>query len=456
VAVRKKTAGPRSVTVEEERPLVYARTCGIDVGKAPAVVCTRVPGPSGRSYKSETWEITAVMSAVLVLARELLSLGIDMVTLESTSDYWRLWYYPLEEAGLRVQLVSPDRVRQLKGRPKTDKLDAQWLARLTHWGLLLPSFVPPSPVRALRDLTRARTDLVRDRTRCWQRLEKLLEGALIKISSVASRMTTEPVKDMIAALIAGERDAEKMSGLARGPMRARRAQLAEALNGMFQARHGVLAAQLTAQIAFLDEQVSALEPQIGAAVTAIPAAWGTDADGVTGPDAGHGEDAAVMPVPDRLDEIPGISRELAMSIIAGTGLDMTRFATAGHLVSYAGLCPVPAHSASKNRNNKKGHGNKYLRGCLGQAAIAARATDSFLGERYQRIARRRGPARAQVAVARSILVIIWHLLADPTARYQDLGSGWYASRTSKDKQIRNCINLLNALGKDVTLTDRAA
>jgi transposase len=454
VAAKKaKTLSPRAVTVEKERPLVFRRTCGIDVGKASAMVCTRVP--RGRGCTIATWEVTAVMSAVAVLAAELLAAGIEMVVMESTSDYWRIWYYVLEDAGLAVRLVSPDRVRQLKGRPKTDKLDAQWLARLAHWGLLPGSFVPPSPVRALRDLTRARADLIRDRTRCWQRLEKLLEGALIKISSVASKLTTQSARDMIAALTGGERDPRVLAALARGPMKARQAALAQALDGMFQDHHAVLAAQLTAQVKFLDGQIGAIEPQIAGALDAIPAAWGADADGVTGPGAGREPDAAVLPVLDRLDEIPGISRDLAAAIIAETGLDMTRFATPGHLVSYAGLCPVSQHSA-KSRKSRKGHGNKYLRGYLGQAANAARNTDTFLGERYARIARRRGPARAQVAVARSILVIIWHLLADRTARYHDLGPGYHAARTSKDKQIRNLIRQLAALGVDIPATAAAA
>jgi transposase len=447
-----KALSPRVVTVEQERPLMFRRTCGIDVGKASAVVCTRVP--RGRGCSIAVQEVAAVRPAVAVLAAELAGLGIEMVTLESTSDYWRIWYYVLEEAGLRVQLVSPDRVRQLKGRPKTDVLDAQWLARLTHWGLLPGSFVPPSPVRALRDLTRARTDLVRDRTRCWQRLEKLLEGALIKISSVASKLTTGSARDMVAALIEGERDPRRLAALARGSMRSKQAALAQALDGMSGAHHAVLAAQLTAQIRFLDEQIGALEPQIAQAVDALPAAWGADADGVTGPGAGREPDAPVLPVLDRLDEIPGISRDLAAGIIAETGLDMTRFATPGHLVSWAGVCPVPAHSA-RSRKNKKGHGNKYLRGYLGQAAIAVRSTDTFLGERYRRIARRRGPARAQVAVARSILVIIWHLLADRSARYHDLGPGWHAARTDKDKKIRNLIRQLTALDCEVSVTTAA-
>jgi transposase len=453
VAARNRTAAARvSEVADEEHQQLFTRVAAVDVAKASGMVCTRLP--KGRGYTARTWEVTAVMSAVVALARQLAGLGIEIITLESTSDYWRIWYYVFEQAGLRVQLVSPDQARQLRGRPKTDRLDAQWLARLTQWGLLRPSFVPPSPVRVLRQLTRARTGLVRDRTRCWQRLEKLLEDALIKVSSVASKLTTDSAKAMVAALIEGERDPRVLAGMALGRMRSKHGALVQALDGMFQIHHGVLAAQLSAQIAFLDEQIRALEPQIAAALAEIPAAWGADGDGVTGPGAGHGPDAAVLAAADRLAEVHGLSRDLAISVIAETGLDMTRFPTAGHLVSWGGLCPVEASSAAR-RKTRKGRGNKYLRGYLGQAANAARNTDSFLGERYRRIARRRGSARAQVAVARSILVIIWQLLADPAARYQDLGAGWHAARTDKDKKIRNLRRQLAALEAGTPATQTA-
>src|SRR2546430_16185088 len=173
------------------------------------------------------------MKAVLALADRLVAEGIEMVTLESTADYWRIWYYGLESAGLAVQLVTASQARNLPGRPKTDRLDAMWLARLTERGMLRPSFVPPAPVRARRDYARARTHLVQDRTRCWQRLEKLLEDALIKVSSVASKLTTLSAQDMIKAMIAGERDPQVLAGLARGRMRAKHGALAEALAGMF-------------------------------------------------------------------------------------------------------------------------------------------------------------------------------------------------------------------------------
>jgi transposase len=358
----------------------------------------------------------------------------------------------LETLGLAVQLVDPRQVRQLSGRPKTDKLDAQWLARLTGWGMLRPCFVPPPQIRGLREYTRARTDLVRDRTRCWQRLEKLLEGALIKVSSVASTLDTKSVRAMIGALIDGERDPVTLAGLAKGPMRAKRAALAAALDGLWRDYHGVLARQLLDQIAFLDQAIGQVEDQVKAAVAAIPAAWGADADGVTGPGAGRGPGAARLPAAERLAEIPGISAMLAMQIIGETGLDMTRFPTPAHLVSWAGLVPLANQSGPRPRRGKKNHGNTYLRGYLGQAAVTASRTATFLGDRYRRIRRRRSGAIAQTAVARSILVIIWHLLNDPDARYHDLGENYHASRINTEKKIRNHLRQLRALGLDVTIT----
>jgi transposase len=284
-----------------------------------------------------------------------------------------------------------------------DKLDAQWLARLTELGLLRASFVPPKAIRDLRDYTRARTRLVQERTRCFQRLEKLLEGALVKLSSVASKLTTVSAQDMIKAMIAGQRDPKVLAALARTGMKAKHDDLVQALDGMFDDHHGELAALLLDQIAGLDAKVAQLDARIGQAVTAVPAAWGIDADGTTGPEAGAGPDAAALPAVVRLAQIPGVSENLARAIIAETGLDMARFPTAAHLVSWAGLCPSARQSGPRTRAGKKGQGNTWLRGHLGQAATGAARTSTFPGERYHQIARRRGKAKAQVAVARSIL-----------------------------------------------------
>jgi transposase len=390
------------------------------------------------------------MRAVTELAGRLAAEGVQKVTLESTSDYWRIWFYVLEEAGLAVQLVNASQARNLPGRPKTDKLDAMWLARLTEMGLLRPSFVPPAEIRVLRGYARARTRLTQDRTRCLQRLEKLLEDALIKVSAVASKLTTRSVQDMIRAMIAGQRDPQVLAGLARTRMKAKHDALAEALAGLFTDHHAELAQLLLDQIAFLDTQIARLTMLTGEQLASIRAAWGIDADGATGPSPG----AIALPAIARLDEVPGVGAELAASIISETGLDMTRFPSPGHLASWAGLCGRTIQSGARTRTGK-GQGNAWLRGYLGRAAIAAARTSTFLGERYRRLARRRGAARAQVAVARSILIIIWHLLNDPTARYHDLGPGHYQARTDKSRKARNHIRQLQALGYTVTITQTA-
>jgi transposase len=443
------------VIEDEEHERVLEKVAAVDVAKASGMVCTRLPHPHRPGARqSRVWEVRATMNAVSALAGELAAAGIEKVTLESTSDYWRIWYYLLEAAGLDVQLVSASQARQLTGRPKTDKLDAVWLARLTEKGLLRPSFVPPAEIRVLRHCTRARTHLTQDRTRCWQRLEKLLEDALIKVSAVASTLATLSAQDMIAALIAGERDPQVLAGLARGRMKAKRAALAEALDGMFTRHHGEIAQMLLDQIAFLDKHIARATMLAGEQLAMIRAAWGIDDDASTGPGAGQGDGAIVKPAVARLDEIPGISAELAASIIAETGLDMSRFPTAAHLVSWAGLCPRTMQSGPRTRH-AKGHGSSYLRGYLGQAANGAAGTPTFLGERHARIARRRGGAKAQVALARSILVIIWHLLHDPEARYTDLGPGHYQTKIDKNRKTRSHIRQLEALGYQVTLTQAA-
>jgi transposase len=434
---------------DQEHERVHDRVAAVDVAKDSGMVCTRAPHPSRPGARqAAVWTVKARMGAVRQLEQD----GIEIVTLESTSDYWRIWFFVLEACGLAVQLVSAAQARNLPGRPKTDKLDAMWLARLTELGLLRASFVPPKAIRDLRDYTRARTRLIQERTRCWQRLEKLLEAALVKVSSVASKLTTVSAQDMIKAMIGGQRDPHQLAALARGRMKAKHDDLVEALDGMFDDHHGELAQLLLDQIASLDGKIAQLGARAAELAAAMPEAWGVNADGTTGPDAGTGPDAPALNAVARLAAIPGISEDMARSIIAETGLDMSRFPTAGHLVSWAGLCPSARQSGPRTRAGKKGHGDTWLRGALGQAATNAAGTTTFLGERYRRIARRRGKAKAQVAVARSILVIIWHLLADPAARFTDLGYGYYQARTDTDRKLRNHIQQIQALGFTVTLT----
>src|SRR5215469_6505754 len=248
---------------DEEHEQVLERVAAVDVAKASGMVCTRVPHPDrpGRR-RTRVWAVAATTDAVLELAGHLAGEGIQKVTLESTSDYWRIWYYLLEAAGLDVQLVRAQDVRAAPGRPKTDKLDCVWQAKCTERGLLRPSFVPPAEIRELRDYTRLRTDLTRERTRHYSRLEKLLEDALIKVSAVASSIDTRSVRDMVEALIAGQRDPQGLASLVRGRMKSRHDKLVQALDGRFDAHHGELARMLLDQIDALSAQITRLTTRI--------------------------------------------------------------------------------------------------------------------------------------------------------------------------------------------------
>jgi transposase len=438
---------------DEAYERVWERVAAVDVAKASGVVCTRVPGsgPSGRR-SMHVWAVKATMSAVTELGDHLRCQGIEVVTVESTSDYWRVWYVVLEAAGLKVQLVNARSVKNVPGRAKTDKKDAVWLAKLTERGMLQPSFVPPYDIRRLRDYTRLRADLVHDRARHWQRLEKLLERALVKVSSVASTLDTQSVRAMLEAMIAGQRSPKILADLAIGKMRAKRKELTEALDGKFEDHHAELARVLLDQIDALTAQIDQLSARVSGLIAQIPAAQGVDADGTTGPDAGRGPDAAVLPAVARLDEITGCGIVAAQAIIAEIGLDMTVFGTPGRLVSWAKRCPQTRQSGKKTTSGKAGKGNPWLNGVLGEIAASCARTDTFLGERYRRLARRRGKRKALAAIARSILVIIFHLLADPAARFADLGSGYYDERISAERKIRSHVRQLEALGLTVTLT----
>ena len=452
----KPKANPGPVPVEipdAEHELVIERVCAIDVAKDSGKVSVRVSSRAGRRV-SKVWDVAARSGAVGELAQHLVDEGIEKVTVESTSDYWRIWFYLLEAAGLSVQLVNARDVKNVPGRPKTDKLDAVWLAKLTEKGLLRPSFVPPAPVRELRDYTRLRIDLTRERSRYWQRLEKLLEDSLIKVSAVASTLDTLSVRDMLEALIAGERDPRRLANLARGRMRAKHGALVEALTGRFDDHHAELTRMLLDQIDALNTQIATLTTRIEELLTAMEPH--TRADEPDTPGAGtvaHGGLESITI--ERLDEIPGVSPGLAQIILSEIGLDMSQFPTAAHLVSWAKLCPRTIQSGPVLRSGKAGKGNPYLKGALGEAAAAAAKTNTFLGERYRRIAKRRGKLKALVAVARSILVIIWNLLNNPTARFRDLGADYHTTRINTERRTRNHVTQLMAMGYRVTLEPAA-
>jgi transposase len=328
-------------------------------------------------------------------------------------------FYLLEAAGFDTMLVNAKDVKHLPGRPKTDKLDAVWLCKVAERQMLRPSFVPPPPIRRLRDLTRYRADLVAARTAEKQRAEKLLEDAQIKVSVVITDIFGVSGRDMLAALVAGERNPKVLAQLARRSMRAKITVLEEAFTGHFTDHHAFLLGAMLARVDAISADIAALDAAIAA----------------------HAAPFADLIA--RLDEIPGISLAAAHVILAEIGTDMTRFPTAGHLVSWARLAPGIKESAGKKKGKgSTGHGN-------------ASKTDTFLGERYRRIARRRGSKRAIVAIGRSILVIVWHLLSDPAARFHDLGPGYYAARIDPERRKRNHIRQLEALGYKVTIKPAA-
>jgi transposase len=462
VAARRQKRMSAQLVEDEDYQLRYERVAGIDVAKASGMVCLRLPpGPGKARRASRVWEVPATVPDIGALASELAAAGVQLVSMESTSDYWRVWFAVLEEAGLGVQLVNSSQARNLPGRPKTDKADAAWIARLTEMGLLRASLVPPPEIRALRTYTRQLVHLTADRTRYWQRLEKLLEDALCKLTSVASKLAgSESCRAMIEAMIAGQRDPEVLADLARSRMRGKRAELVKAFTGMrFGPQHAFAAAGHLRAIDFLDAEIAALEAQVRAHLAAIPAAWGVDGDGATGPQAGLAGDAAVLPAAARLAEIPGVSEDLAIGLIAETGLDMSRFPTPGHLVSWAGMAPVANQSGPRQGRGKKGRGNSYARRLATAAGAGAAGTDTFLGERHRRLRQRPGGGgwkKASCATGRSVLVIVWHLLADPAARFTDLGPDHYARHADRNRKARSHLRQLHALGYDVTLTPREA
>jgi transposase len=421
------------LTETQDNQEIIARVAALDIGKAEVVCCVRVPPedrPGRRLQEVETY--STMTRSLLGMADHLRCLGVTRVVMEATSDYWKPAFYLLEAAGLETWLVNAKDVKHLPGRPKTDKLDAVWLCKVAERQMIRPSFVPPPQFRRLRDVTRYRADLVTVRTAEKQRAEKLLEDAQIKLSVVASDVFGVSGRQMLAAMIAGERDPKVLAQMARAAMRGKITALQEAFTGYFTDHHAFLLRQMLARVDAIDADIAALDTRIEEMIAPFAAAA------------------------KRLDEIPGINATAACAILAETGIDMGRFPTAGHLVSWAKYAPGVKESAGKKKGkNTTGHGNRYLARVLGNAAVSAGRTDTFLGERYRRIARRRGKKKAVVAIGRSLLVIIWHLLADPEARFTDLGSDFYDTRINPERRRRNHIRQLEALGYKVTLEPTA-
>ncbi len=411
---------------------IIERIAALDIGKATLVCCARVPGPGGTRRAQEVTTYSTMTRSLQGMADRLLELGVTRVVMEATSDYWKPAFYLLEAHGFEVWLVNAKDVKHLPGRPKTDVLDAVWLCKIAERQMIRASFVPPSPIRRLRDLTRYRAALVSDRTGEKNRAEKLLEDAQIKLSVVASDIFGVSGRAMLDQLIAGQRDPKVLAQLARSRMRTKVPQLEEAFVGHFTDHHAFLLTRMLTRIDAISADIDSLDARIEEQIAPF-------GDAV-----------------ERLDQIPGVGRTAAHVIIAEVGLDMSRFPTAGHLASWARFAPGIKESAGRKKGSgSTGHGDAYLARVLGEAAVAASRTDTFLGERYQRIARRRGKKKAIVAIGRSILVIIWHLLSDPEAHFHDLGPDFYDNRLGPERIKRNHIRQLEALGYQVTLEPAA-
>jgi transposase len=417
----------------QDREEIIERVAALDIGKAELACCVRVPHegrPGRRLQEVETY--STMTRSLLGMSDRLRCLGVTRVVMEATSDYWKPAFYVLEAAGFETWLVNARDVKHLPGRPKTDKLDCIWLCKVAERQMMRPSFVPPPEIRQLRDVTRYRVDLVAARTAEKQRAEKLLEDACIKLSVVATDIFGVSGRAMMAALIAGQRDPKVLAQLARARMRAKITALEEAFTGHFTDHHAFLLGKMLGRVDQICADIAELDAKIEELIAPFVSAVA------------------------RLDEIPGVGPVAAAAILAEIGTDMTRFPTPGHLASWAKFTPGVKESAGKKKGTgSTGHGDRYLARVLGEAAVSASKTNTFLGERYRRIARRRGKKKAVVAVGRSILIIIWHLLSDPQARFADLGPGFYDSRISNSRKMRSHIGQLEALGYKVTLEPAA-
>lgn len=410
--------------------VVHERAAGMDISKRDAKVAIRVPGKRAGTYETSVTTWGATVGQILELIEFLDSQQVTTVVMEATSDYWKPFYYLMEDR-LPVMLVNARQARNIPGR-KTDVSDAAWLAQLAAHGLLRGSFVPPEPIRQLRDLTRARAIATRDRTRQVQRLEKFLESTGIKLSAVASTLTGASSRAMLEALLAGERDPQQLAQLAKGTLRNKIPQLTDALHGRFTEHHAFMVTQYLIQIDMATAMIDRFTERIEDAM------------------------APFRDVREALSTIPGVSTLVADVIIAETGGDMSVFETPGRLASWAGVCPGQNESAGRVKSSHTRPGNKYLKGALGVAALSiARSKGStYLAARYRRIAARRGPIKAVVAIEHSILVAVWHMLRNGEA-YADPGADYY-TRLDPNRARNKAIRQLQTLGYEVVITPVAA
>ncbi|MGW7614067.1 IS110 family transposase [Streptomyces sp. NPDC054766] len=409
--------------------VVHERCAGIDIGKADVKVCVRVPGP-GKRRRKEIRTFSTMTRDLLAMRDWLLAEQVTVVGMEATGSYWKPVFYLLEN-DITCWLLNARHMKNVPGR-KTDVADSEWICKMVEHGLVRPSFVPPPAIRQLRDLTRYRTEVIRERTREAQRLEKLLEDAGIKLSAVVSDLLGKSARAMLEALIAGERDPEVLAEMSLASMRAKRQILAQALTGQFTDHHAFLARTMLDRI----DAIKATEAQLS-------------------------EEIARQLVPFRrqielLITIPGVSTRSAEMILAEIGADMARFPSAAHLASWAGMCPGNYESAGKHTSGKSRPGDPWLKNALGLAATAAaRSKNTYLASRYKRLAIRRGKKRALVAVGHTILTSIWHMLTND-AEYTDLGADYFLQRTGRTRQTRRLVSRLNMLGYQVSLQSAEA
>jgi transposase len=408
--------------------VIYPRCCGLDVHKRGVVACLIVPGLDGAPTK-EIRGFATMTDDLLALSDWLTAAGCTHVAMESTGVYWKPVYNLLED-GFALLLVNARHVKAVPGR-KTDAKDCEWLADLLRHGLLQASFVPDRSQRELRELTRYRTSLVRERTAAANRIQKTLEGANIKLAAVATDILGKSGREMLTALIDGRTDAAELAQLAKGRLREKLPELERALVGRVEAHQRFLLAEQVAHVDFLEAAIERVSAEIAERVRPV-------------------EDAI-----ERLDAIPGVGRHLAEALVAEIGTDMERFPTAHHLASWAGMCPGNHESAGKRQSGKTRKGSPWLRALLVQAAhAAARTKGTYLAAQYRRLAARRGTSRAAVAVGHTILVIAFHLLQRGTT-YHDLGPNSFDQQDRQHVE-RRLVRRLRDLGYQVTLEPLAA
>jgi transposase len=408
--------------------VVVARCAGLDVHKDTVVACVRTPGKGDRRER-RTRTFGTMTRDLLALRDWLVAMGVTLVGMESTGVYWRPVFYLLEDA-TECWLLNARHLRNVPGK-KTDVLDAEWICQLVEHGLVRPSFVPPKPIRELRDLTRYRKAQIEERGREAQRLDKVLQDAGIKLSSVATDILGRSGRDMLAALVAGTRDPEVLAELARGRLRAKLPILREALTGRFDGHHALIVGEILAKLDYLDEAIGRLSDEVDRVI------------------------APFEPELALLDTIPGVDRRTAEALVAEIGPDMGRFGSAARLASWAGLCPGLDESAGKRRSGRTRKGSKWLGSALAEAAEAAgHSKGTYLGARFSRLRGRLGHAKARKAVAHSIVVAAFHVL-DRGLPYRDLGPDWFARRRP-EAHARRLVRQIEALGYHVTLEPTAA